>query len=428
MTENIFESELKEQRIFRNLEVLSPHYVPPELPHREKEIKEVTRLIAPILRNQKPGNIFIYGKTGTGKTCVVRYVTKKLMEFAENPEKNTSNTVVRVSYMNCKVKNSKYQVLLRLAEDEALNSGLLDAPLKGRPEKELKGMDPNDLYERIFKVVKANGMNLIIVLDEIDMINKGKDLNDLMYQLIRINDELPSGHVSIIGMSNDMRLKRRLDPRSLSTLCEEERVFSPYNAIQIKAILKQRITAGFQEEVVDAATISKIAAYAAQDGDARYALRLLRKAGDLAESSTADKVLPEHVENAKKAVEDDIMGEAIKNLPEHQLIVMYSIADLSLQGGMQKRLSGLSEGDLFTGEVFESYESNCKALARNPRTIRQFSQYLSELEMLGFITTAMSGKGIRGNTRLIRLGYDPVEIKSTIKACLGIEEQVRQIR
>jgi cell division control protein 6 len=423
MTENIFESELKEQRIFRNLEVLSPHYVPPELPHREKEIKEVTRLIAPILRNQKPGNIFIYGKTGTGKTCVVRYVTKKLMEFAENPEKNTSNAVVRVSYMNCKVKNSKYQVLLRLAEDEALNSGLKDAPLKDRPEKELKGMDPNDLYERIFKVVKANSMNLIIVLDEIDMINKGKDLNDLMYQLIRINDELPSGHVSIIGMSNDMRLKRRLDPRSLSSLCEEERVFPPYNAIQIKAIIKQRITAGFQDDIVDAATISKIAAYAAQDGDARYALRLLRRAGDLAESAAAEKVLPEHVENAKKAVEDDIMGEAIKNLPEHQQIVMYSIAALALQGGMQKRLSGLSEGDLFTGEVFEEYENKCKTLARNPRTIRQFSQYLSELEMLGFITTAMSGKGIRGNTRLIRLGYDPCEIKSTIKACLGIEEQ-----
>jgi cell division control protein 6 len=420
MTENIFEAELKEQRIFRNLEVLSPHYVPQELPHREKEIKEVTRLIAPILRSQKPSNIFIYGKTGTGKTCVVRYVTKKLLEFAENPEKNTSKTIVRVCYMNCKVKNSKYQVLLRLAEEDALNKGLVDAPLRDRPDKELKGMDPNGLYDRIFKVVKANNMNLIIVLDEIDMI-KGKDLNDLMYSLIRINDELPSGHVSIIGMSNDMKLKKRLDPRSLSTLCEEERVFPHYNAIQIKAILKQRISAGFQDEVVDIATISKIAAYAAQDGDARYALRLLRKAGDLAESLGADKVLPEHVENAKKAVEDDIMGEAMKNLPEHQQIVMYSIAALALQGGMQKRLSGLSEGDLFTGEVFEAYESNCRILARNPRTIRQFSQYLSELEMLGFITTAMSGKGIRGNTRLIRLGYPPEEIKCTIKACLGID-------
>jgi len=421
MTENIFEAELKEQRIFRNLEVLSPHYVPQELPHREKEIKEITRLIAPILRNQKPSNIFIYGKTGTGKTCVVRYVTKKLLEFAENPEKNTSKTIVRVCYMNCKVKNSKYQVLLRLAEEDALNKGLNDAPLRDRPDKELKGMDPNGLYDRIFKVVKANNMNLIIVLDEIDMI-KGKDLNDLMYSLIRINDELPSGHVSIVGMSNDMKLKKRLDPRSLSTLCEEERVFPHYNAIQIKAILKQRISAGFQDDVVDLATISKIAAYAAQDGDARYALRLLRKAGDLAESLGADKVLPEHVENAKKAVEDDIMGEAMKNLPEHQQIVMYSIAALALQGGMQKRLSGLSEGDLFTGEVFEAYESNCRVLTRNPRTIRQFSQYLSELEMLGFITTAMSGKGIRGNTRLIRLGYPPEEIKCTIKACLGIEQ------
>jgi cell division control protein 6 len=323
--------------------------------------------------------------------------------------------------MNCKVKNSKYQVLLRLAEDEALNTGLLEAPLKDRHDKELKGMDPNGLYDRIFKVIKANNINLIILLDEIDMI-KGKDLNDLMYQLIRMNDELTGGHVSIIGLSNDMKLKKRLDPRSLSTLCEEERVFPPYNAIQIKAILKQRVSAAFQDDIVDASTISKIAAYAAQDGDARYALRLLRKAGDLAESLGAEKVFPEHVESAKKAVEDDIMGEAMKNLPEHQQIVMYSIAALAIQGGMQKRLSGISEGDLFTGEVFEAYETYCRALSRNPRTIRQFSQYLSELEMLGFITTAMSGKGIRGNTRLIRLGYPPEDIKCTIRACLGIEQ------
>ena len=114
------------------------------------------------------------------------------------------------------------------------------------------------------------------------------------------------------------------------------------------------------------------------------------------------------------------MAEGIKNLPEHQQIVIYSIATLALEGGMQKRLSGLSNGDLLTGEVYDAYESNCKAFNRSPRTIRQFSQYLSELEMLGLITASMSGKGIRGNTRLIRLGYPPEEIKAIVKKSLGI--------
>ncbi|MBN2251580.1 MAG: AAA family ATPase [Candidatus Altiarchaeota archaeon] len=421
MIHDIFEDELKGNRIFAKPDVLSPHYVPLELPHREKEIRDITRIIAPVLRNQKPGNIFIYGKTGTGKTCVVRYVTKKLLEFIENPEKNTNKTAVNVIYMNCKVRNSKYQVLLKILEDSALNEkDLKDAPLKDRPENQLKGMDPADLYDRLFNVIENNNINLIVVLDELDMVTKG--LNDLMYILTRINDELTKGRVSIIGMSNDMRLKKRLDPRSLSTLCEEERVFPPYNAIQLKAILKQRITMGFCENSVEASTVSKIAAYAAQDGDARYALRLLKKAGELAENARNETVSMQYVEEAKKAVEEDIMGEAISTLPEHQQLVMYSIAALASQGGMYKRLSGLSNGDLFTGEVYEAYETNCKALNRGPRTIRQVSDYLNELEMLGFITTTMSGKGVRGNTRLIRLGYPPEDIKTIIKQALGVDQ------
>lgn len=422
MMENIFESELKEQRIFKNVDVLSPHYVPPELPHREREIREVTRILAPVLRNQKPNNIFIYGKTGTGKTCVVKYVTKKLEEFVQNPLKNTNNVLVRVCYLNCKVRNSKYQVLLKILEDSALNDGELNqAPLKDRPENQLKGIDPADLYDRLFKVVEKNDLNLIVVLDEIDMITKG--MNDLFYIMTRINDELSRGRVILVGMSNDMRLKRRLDPRNLSNLCEEERVFSPYNAVQLKAILKQRVSIGLYENVIDNSTISRIAAFAAQDGDARYALRLLKKSGEISENADSRTISMDDVEAAKRAVEVDIMKEAINCLPEHQQVVLYSTAALASQGGMYRRLNGLSNGDLFTGEVYEAYEVNCKTLNRNPRTIRQFSQYINELEMLGFLTTTTSGKGIRGNTRLIRLGYSPEEIKYIIKQSMGIEAE-----
>ena len=418
--DNLFDAAMQDRKIFRDMSILSPHYVPEELPHREMEIKEVTRVIAPIIRNEKPSNLFIYGTTGTGKTCVARYVLRKLEEFVRNPEKNQNNVRVGVVYMNCKVRNSKYQVLLKTLEDDALNNdGLKNTPLEGRQDRNLKGMDPADLYDRLHTVVESNSLNLIIVLDELDMITKG--LNDLMYILTRINDELQSGHVSVMGMSNDMRVKKKLDPRSKSTLCEEERIFKPYNAIQLKSILKQRINAGFQADSMDDSAISLIAAFAAQDGDARYALRLLQKAGEITENSNKEKVITDHVERAKRAVEDDIMAEAVSTLPEHQQIVMYSIASLASNGGMYKRLSAIETGDLFTGEVYEAYENNCRALEKNPRTIRQFSQYLNELEMLGFITMRASGKGVRGTTRLIRLGYPPNDIMSIVKDSLGLE-------
>jgi len=310
-------------------------------------------------------------------------------------------------------------VLLKILEDETLNTeGLKSIPLSNRSDKGLKGMDPADLYERLLKVIQDNDLNIVVVLDEIDMITKG--LNDVVYLLTRINDEIKSGSLSIIGISNDARFKKRLDPRTKSTLCEEERLFKPYDAMQLKSILKQRVAAGFQKKTMDDSAISRISAFAAQDGDARYALKLLQKAGEIAQDSGREKVTADDVGKAKNAVETDIMAEAISTLPEHQQIVMYSIAALALQGGMYKRLSGIHNGDLFSGEVYETYEGNCNSLDRNPRTMRQFSDYLNELEMMGMITLRASGKGVRGTTRLIRLGYPPNEIKTIVKDSIGL--------
>lgn len=423
MVEDLFEKELQERKIFKNVSILSPHYVPEELPHRENEIRDLTRIIAYVLRNEKPDNVFIYGKTGTGKTVSVKYVLRKLEEFVQNPEKNSNNVMVGVVYMNCKVRNSKYQVLLKILENEALNTeGLKSIPLSNRSDKGLKGMDPADLYERLLKVIQDNGLNIVVVLDEIDMITKG--LNDVVYLLTRINDEITSGSLTIIGISNDARFKKWLDPRSKSTLCEEERLFKPYDAIELKSILKQRVAAGFQKNTMDDSAISRISAFAAQDGDARYALKLLQKAGEIAQDSGRKKVTVDDVGKAKNAVEKDIMAEVISTLPEHQQIAMYSIAALASQGGMYKRLSGIHNGDLFSGEVYEAYEGNCNSLDRNPRTMRQFSDYLNELEMLGMITLRASGKGVRGTTRLIRLGYPPKEIKTIVKDSLGLDSKI----
>ncbi len=419
MIEDLFRNEVGDRKIFRDKSILSAHYVPHELPHRDGEIKGVTQVIGPALRNEKPSNLFIYGGPGTGKTCVVRYVVRKMQEFLDKPEMVGKDIIVKVAYMNCKIRNSKYQVLLKTLEDNTLNDGKLKyAPLEGRSEPSLKGMDPANLYDRLFKVVENNGINLILILDEIDMVKKG--LNDLTYILTRINDELSSGSVSIIGISNDRRVKSRLDPRSKSTLCEEEMIFSHYNAVQLETILRQRVDKGFQPASIDDSIIRMIAAFAAQDGDARYALKLLKKAGEMSQNDDKTVVEMSDVERARDLVEKDIMAESIGLLPEHQQITIYSIACLASDGGIYRRLPGKGNGDLLTGEVYEIYETNCKALNRNPRTMRQFSAYLNELEMLGLIAMRLSGKGVRGTTRLIRLGYPPDEIKKIVMKSLGL--------
>lgn len=421
MVEDIFEAELNQRRIFKDTSILSPHYVPYELPHREKEITYITKTIAPVLRNEKPNNLFLYGKTGTGKTCVTKYVMRKLHEFVENPDKNPHGVRVKAMYLNCRVRDTKYKVLLNILENKTLNEeDLKEQPLADRPTKRLKGLDPGDLYDRLFNVINENHLNLIFVFDEIDMIKKG--LNNLIYILTRINDELEAGSVTIIGLTNDTKALNKMDPRSRSTLAQEETVFKPYNATQLKTILWQRVEKGFQKDAVDQEIISLISAHSAKDGDARYALRLLRKAGEIAQEKRQNQIQVEDVKQAKDEVEGDIIADAISTLPEHQQLVIYSIAHLSIQGGMYRRLNGVGSGDLFTGEVYEHYERNCQIMGRKARTIRQFSEYLNELEMLGLITMRVSGRGTRGNTRFIRLGYSPHEIKKIVGKSLGLQK------
>ncbi|MEJ2271641.1 MAG: hypothetical protein P8X91_03995 [Candidatus Bathyarchaeota archaeon] len=57
-------------------------YIPDKLPHRDIQIKCLGGIVAPVLRCSPCSNVFIYGKTGTGKTAVTKYVLNKLTSKA----------------------------------------------------------------------------------------------------------------------------------------------------------------------------------------------------------------------------------------------------------------------------------------------------------------------------------------------------------
>ncbi|UCH71836.1 MAG: hypothetical protein JSW62_05415, partial [Thermoplasmatales archaeon] len=66
---DIFGRLLKTESLFVNREAMRPAYIPEALPHREKEINNLANILVPALRGETPSNVFIYGKTGTGKTA-----------------------------------------------------------------------------------------------------------------------------------------------------------------------------------------------------------------------------------------------------------------------------------------------------------------------------------------------------------------------
>lgn len=227
--------------------------------------------------------------------------------------------------------------------------------------------------------------------------------------------------MSIAGISNKLSFKDSLDPRSKSSLYETEMIFQPYSAEQLQRILEQRVREGFEKDVVTSSAINLAAAITSQEsGDARYALKLLNKAGEIAEQSSKKKVTDEDVEAARRKVEIDLTVETINTLPEMHQIVLYTICDLSVSGSRYARLEGMENSMLFSGEVYEEYERICKRLRKRPRSSRWYKEYLSDLEVLGLITTTPSGKGVRGQTTLIRMGHEPKNVLQMLKKNLFI--------
>jgi cell division control protein 6 len=394
--DDIFEREMQKQTVFLDRNVLSPHYIPEILPHREKEIEHIMKTLAPALNSKTPNNLFVYGKSGTGKTASIKHVIDKLLQVKEKYKANVDSV-----YVNCRNLDSKYQVVLKCAE-------------YCFPNESFNGYPFAHLYDRMLRYVKDSNSNFIVVLDELDAV---KNLDGLMYALTRANDELSAGHITIIGITNDAAFKQDLDSRSRSTLCEEEMVFPPYNAVQLQSILKQRASLGFREGVVDESAISLASALAAQEsGDARYALKLILKAGEIADEQKNEKITDKHVSLARKGVEEEIVYEVIHQLPEGEKIVLYAIALLTAEGSHYARLDGVAdEKVLFSGEVYERYEALCRKLEKDARSARWCREYINDLETQGLVITTLSGKGIRGNTTLTRLAFPADKVKTAIE-------------
>jgi cell division control protein 6 len=67
--------------LFKDITVLSKGYYPSrfeEIPHRDREIEQFKSLLGKAMKNLVPDNIFVYGKTGTGKTMISRLISKQL--------------------------------------------------------------------------------------------------------------------------------------------------------------------------------------------------------------------------------------------------------------------------------------------------------------------------------------------------------------
>jgi len=375
---NFFDDYLKKEPLFKDRALLQSGYCPETINHRENELKKVANVLAPSLRSDKPSNLFIFGKTGTGKTLVVKHTINQLANYAK--EKGIK---LKTIYLNCKLKrvaDTEYRLVAQLLR----NLGV-EVPYTGLPTEEV--------YKKFFDVIDKEKQIIVVALDEIDQL-VSKIGDELLYNITRMNEELNNARVSFIGISNDLFFIDTLDPRVRSSLSEEEVVFPPYNAIQIKEILQQRSDLAFNPSALSTGVIEKCAAYAAREhGDARRAIELLRVAAEVAERNSQKVVKIENIDHAEQKIEYDRILDLITNQPKQSQVVLFSII----------KIQDEKKEGIFTGEVYELYQKLCPKIGLSMLTQRRVSDIIAELDMLGIINSRILSKGRYGRSREITI-------------------------
>ncbi|WP_330631570.1 orc1/cdc6 family replication initiation protein [Halocatena halophila] len=362
------------EQLFENKHVLEEDYDPETILEREAEIEAYRNALKDILFGRTPSNIFIYGKTGVGKTAVTRFMMDALQTQVEG---RTAADRLTVLFHNCN-NDSAYGTLRAF-----INT--LRSP--SEPTFPKKGLSTSDALEEFYALLDERGGTFLLVLDEIDHLAK---VNSLLYEIprARSNGNLKRAKIGVIGISNNYRFRDSLSPKVKGTLMEKELSFSPYDADELRTILSHRAEKAFIEGGYKQSAIALCAAKAAQDtGSARQALDLLSTGGDIAEDRGEDIVTDEHIRDAETRVQRGRVRNKIQDQTPHGQLILEAIA----------RLEANEKTPVRSKTIQSTYERVANRWQTEPlSSLRSVQDHLSELKMLGFLSRTERNDGRAG--------------------------------
>ena len=367
----------KQNSIFRDKRYLDSLFLPSKIIGRQKQAEQLIQYINSLKQGLLVPVISVYGRSGTGKSTVVRFVCKNLSDM------------LCFSFVN-----------LRKAKTVFGCANLILSELGFANLKSAQGMNKViDLMEQKIQQIlkKENKKFFVLALDEYDVIFsdlRGRP-SDFVYKLLTLEENLREKGfwLCIITVSNNALADNDLDDRVKSRMGTSEIFFEPYGEDDVFNILRDRAKKAFVKKIGDA-VLQYCAKLSTDDhGDARRALDLLRVAAELSDG----KMTKADIEEAVDFIQKDRISTVISNAALHQRVVIAAICACSV----------LSENAWnSTSSIYERYKKYVGKDTK-PLSYRRVADLLVEIKNSGLVESRTISKGRGGYGTEYKLKISP---------------------
>ena len=367
----------KEKKVFVKKSALDTSNQPEKIVSRVNEVEKIVRYISDYEQQQTVPLVSIYGRSGTGKSTLVRYVCNYFPE-------------IKLCFVNLRKAKTVFGTINLILNE-------LDQPSLASAQGMNLGMEK--IRESILTITTLEKKKLfVLALDEFDVIfyDKRGNPSDFVYKLVEMQAELKSkGCLAMIfTISNNVLSDYDLDDRIRSRIGNSEIFFKPYTKEETLKILQQRSEEAFGKKI-DKKVLEECAKISfLEHGDARRAVDLLRVSAEIAATEKKD-LLVKHVKDASKQIQKDRVEEVISSLSHHSKLICLVLASKTF---------GLDKMQHSTMSIFEKYKEYVQS---EPVSYRRFSELLKDLENTGLIISDTRSNGQKGYRSEFQLVVDP---------------------
>ncbi|AIF82085.1 orc1/cdc6 family replication initiation protein [Candidatus Nitrososphaera evergladensis SR1] len=352
---------------------------------------EAGQLVKALAGGQKQGYVspfvFVYGRSGSGKSTVVQFVCEHLPRL------------LAFRLVNLRRVRTVYGCACLILEE-----------LGGDPKG---GQTIDSIIERIAGGIEALAAAkfFVLVLDEFDVLlhDKRGRASDFVYKLLAVQQKLREEKgcmVCVIAISNNVMAAEEMDDRVRSRIgsCPEV-FFDAYQKEEVVAILKDRAARAFVQPVGDE-VIEYCAEKSSQEhGDARRAIDLLRMAAEIAGAEGGKNVSKLHIDMAEERLQKDRVERALSQASYHQKVAAGALVRITYL------TQDAGESWYSTSTLYRQYCMSIRKTVR-PLSYRRVAELFSELESAGLAVSRTGSKGRHGYGREYKLTLPPEVVGS----------------